>query len=121
MKKKNPSSQSGLFNIRVAFAVALCSLGASLGWFSFASTPSSGVLSDVNTVLTYDAGPFNVPNRSPLGAGQLDTGPRCNTNTFPCDNYALTVTLPTGYAAAHPNGAIKVTMYWTDTGSGKSD
>ena len=120
MKKETPV-QTGIINFRVLAAIALCSLGASLGWFSFASTPSSGTLSDVNPLLTYDAGPFNVPNRSPLGFGQLDTGPRCDTMTFPCDNYALTVTLPSGYSAAHPNGAIKVTMYWTDTGSGKSD
>src|ERR1700731_4812020 len=108
--RKNSAPKSGISNPRVVVAVALCSLGAAFGWLGFASTPSSGTLSDVNTVLTYDAGPFNVPNRSPLGAGQLDTGPRCDANTFPCDNYALTVTLPTGYAAAHPNGAIKVTM-----------
>src|ERR1700730_10344418 len=120
MKKETPV-QTGIINFRVLAAIALCSLGASLGWFSFASTPSSGTLSDVNPLLTYDAGPFNVPNRSPLGFGQLDTGPRCDTMTFPCDNYALTVTLPSGYSAAHPNGAIKLTMYWTDTGSGKSD
>src|SRR3982074_2389060 len=100
-------SQSGFLNVRVIIAVAFCSLGASLGWFSFAAMPPSGTLSDVNTLLTYDAGPFNVPNRSPLGAGQLDTGPRCDANTFPCDNYALTVPLPTGYAAAQPKRGTK--------------
>ena len=119
--RKKITSQSGIFNLRVVIAVILCSIGASLGWVGFASTPSSGTLSDVNPVLTYDAGPFTVANKSPLGLGQLDTGPRCNSNTFPCDNFTLTVTLPTGYAAAHPNGAIRVTMFWTDTGSGKSD
>ncbi|MEY2485873.1 MAG: hypothetical protein QOH39_1521 [Verrucomicrobiota bacterium] len=118
--QKNSVSKSGIFNPRVVIAVALCSLGASLGWLSFASTPSNGTLSPVTPVLTYDAGPFNQPNPSPLGLGQLDTGPRCNSQ-FPCDNFALTVSLPAGYAAAHPNGAVKVTMFWTDTGSGKSD
>ena len=37
--KKNPTSQSGIFNARVVIAVILCSVGASLGWLSFGSTP----------------------------------------------------------------------------------
>jgi hypothetical protein len=117
---KVPCSKSGSFTARIAIAVALCSIAASMGWLSLASTPSSGTLSPSNPVLTYDAGPFNVPNQSPLGLGQLDVGPRCDNMTFPCDSYALTVTLPTGYAAGHPNAGIKVTVFWTDTGSGRS-
>src|SRR5437879_5047204 len=42
--KKNPITQSGLLNFRIVIAIALCSLGASLGFLSFASTPSSGPL-----------------------------------------------------------------------------
>ena len=62
-----------------------------------------------------------MPNQSPVGAGQLDTGPRCNS-TFPCDNYTLTVSLPSGYTAAHPNAAVKVSAGWTDTtGTGEAD
>ena len=114
-------SQSGIFNPRVLVAVVLCLIGGSLGWLSLASTPSSGMLTPANSVITYDAGPFNVPNQSPLGLGQLDTGPRCNSSTFPCDNFTLTVTLPAGYAAAHPNAGIKVTVYWVDTGSHQSE
>jgi hypothetical protein len=119
MRKKS-FSKSGLFNRRTLLALALCSASVWLGLLSFASTPSTGTLSDVNPVLTYDAGPFNVANQSPLGLGQLDTGPRCDA-ADPCDSYTLTVTLPAGYAAAHPNGAVKATMYWTDTGSGQSN
>jgi hypothetical protein len=37
--KKNPTSHSGLLNVRVVIATALCSIGTSLGWLSFASTP----------------------------------------------------------------------------------
>src|SRR6266545_5195196 len=88
---------------------------------STAATPSGGTLSEANPVLTYDAGPFNVPNQSPVGLGQLDTGPRCNSNAFPCDSYALTVSLAAGYVAAHPNSGLKVTMGWTDTGTRQSD
>jgi hypothetical protein len=43
---------------------------------SSAATPSNGTLSEANPVLTYDAGPFNIPNQSPVGLRQLDTGPR---------------------------------------------
>jgi hypothetical protein len=47
MKKKSPS-QAGLFNPRALLAFALCSIGAGLGFLSFASTPSSGTLTDVS-------------------------------------------------------------------------
>ena len=114
-------SQSGIFNPRVLVAVILCSIGGSLGWLSFASTPSSGTLTPATPVLTYDAGPFTTANQSPVGLGQLDTGPRCNSNAFPCDSYTLTVSLPSGYTAANPNSAVKVTLFWTDTGTGQSD
>jgi len=39
--KENPPSQSGIFIRRIIIAVALCSLGASLGWPSFAATPKT--------------------------------------------------------------------------------
>src|SRR5882672_7394857 len=86
-----------------------------------AATPSSGTLSPGTLTLTYDAGPFFQPNQSPVGLGQVDSGPRCNSTTFPCDSFALTVSLPAGYVAANPNASIKVTMFWTDTGSKQSD
>src|SRR6267142_903700 len=88
---------------------------------SSAATPPGGTLSEANPVLNYDAGPFNVPNQSPLGLGQLDTGPRCDSNAFPCDSYALVVSLSSGYVAAHPNSGLKLTMSWTDTGTTQSD
>src|SRR5437667_8981016 len=117
--KKNPASQSGLFNPRVLLAFSLCSVGALLAMFSFASTPSSGTLTDTSGPQTYTAGPFFVANPTPILF--LDTGPECFGSEQPCDDYALTVTLPSGYAAAHPNASIKVTMSWTDNGSGASD
>ena len=47
MRNKS-SSQSGIYNIRIASALVLCSLGASLGWLSFASTPPSGIVTPAN-------------------------------------------------------------------------
>ena len=117
--QKNSTSQSGIFNIRILIAVALCSLGASLGWLSFASTPSSGTLTDVSGPQNYSAGPFNVANPTPLI--QVDSGPECGGQAQPCDDYALTATIPAAYLTANPNASIKVTMGWTDTGSGNSD
>ena len=38
---------------------------------SSAATPTSGIISEAAPVLIYDAGPFNVPNQSPLGASHV--------------------------------------------------
>src|SRR6266487_3796367 len=117
--RKNPASEFGFFNPRILIAVSLCSVGVLLAMFSFASTPSSGTLTDTSGPLTYTAGPFFVANPTPVI--EVDSGPECNGSLQPCDDYALTVTLPSGYAATHPNAAIKATMSWTDNGSGASD
>src|SRR5438477_1472019 len=117
--KKNLGFESGVFNPRVFAAFLLCSAAAMLAMLSFAATPSSGTLTDTSGPLTYTAGPFFVANPTPILF--LDTGPECFGSEQPCDDYALTVTLPSGYAAAHPNASIKVAMSWTDNGSGASD
>ena len=117
--RKNPASESGLFNPRVLIAFSLCSVGALLAMFSFAATPPSGTLTDTSGPQTYTAGPFFVANPTPVI--EVDSGPECFGSEQPCDDYALTVTLPAGYAAAHPNAAVKVTLAWTDNGSGASD
>src|SRR5438876_1187128 len=117
--RKNPASQSGLFNPRVLIALSLCSVGALLAMLSFAATPSSGTLTDTSGPLSYTAGPFFVANPTPNLF--VDQGPECSGSAQPCDDFALTVTLPAGYAAAHPNAAVKVTLAWNDAGSGSSD
>src|SRR5437016_1011559 len=117
--KKNPASQSGLFNPRMLAGFALVSAGVLLAMFSFAATPPSGTLTDTSGPLNYTAGPFFFANPTPVIF--VDSGPECFGSGQPCDDYALTVTLPSGYAAAHPNAAVKVTMSWTDNGGGASD
>ena len=117
--KKNPSSQSGFFNLRVLIALTLCSVSVLLAMFSFAATPSSGTLTDTSGPLTYTGGPFFVANPTPILF--VDQGPECFGSAQPCDDYVLTVTVPAGYAAAHPNAAVKATLSWTDSGSGRSD
>src|SRR4029078_5656967 len=101
------STQSGLFNIRAFFAVTLVLLGGSIGWLSFAANPTQGTITDASGPQTYTAGPFFEANQSPVGLGQLDTGPRCQTG-FPCDTYTLHVQLPANYGATHCFPIIKV-------------
>src|SRR3989454_6515762 len=117
--KTNPRCEVGAFNPRAFAAFLLCSAGVMLAMFSFAATPSSGTLTDTSGPQSYTAGPFFVANPTPILF--VDQGPECFGSAQPCDNYALTVTLPSGYAAAHPNAAVKVTLSWTDNGSGASD
>jgi len=117
--KKTPVAESGFFNPRVLIAFGLCSVGALLAIFSFAATPSSGTLTDTSGPLSYTAGPFFVANPTPILF--VDQGPECFGSEQPCDDFALTVTLPAGYHTTHPNAAVKVTLSWTDNGSGSSD
>src|SRR5213592_4612998 len=117
--RKNPVSPSGLFNPRALIAFSLSSVGALLAMFSLAATPTSGTLTDTSGPLSYTAGPFFVANPTPILF--VDQGPECSGSAQPCDDFALTVTLPAGYAAAHPNAAVKVTLAWNDAGSRASD
>jgi hypothetical protein len=118
MKKKS-SSKSGFANVRNLGAVLLCAAGVTLAMFSFASTPSSGTLTDAAPFITYTAGPFLVTNATPIP--EVDLGPECDNPVQPCDDFALTATLPSGYLTTHPTASIKVTLSWADTGSGQSD
>src|SRR5205814_8339393 len=105
--RRNTNSPAAFFNPRLFAAFILCSVGAWLAMFSFASTPSSGTLTDTSGPQTYMAGPFFVANPTPVIF--VDQGPECFGSEQPCDDYALTVTLPAGYHTAHPNAAVKVT------------
>ncbi len=118
--QKNFSSESGIFNPRIFAAFTLSCVGVLLAMVSFASTPSSGTLTDTSGPISYTAGPFFQPNQSPIGLGQLDRGPRCGTG-FPCDQYTLHVQLPANYLTTHCFPAVKVTLSWADTGTGSSD
>src|SRR5207253_10705329 len=119
LMQKNPLSESGFFNLRVLMAVSFCSLGVLLAMFSFAATRASRTLTATSGPITYTSGPFFVANPTPILF--VDQGPECFGSAQPCDDFVLTVTLPAGYAAAHPNAAVKTTLSWTDSGSGQSD
>jgi hypothetical protein len=85
----------------------------------FAATPASGTLTPTSGALSYSAGAFTIANPTPIP--QLDVGPRCSNPIQPCDDYALTVSLPAGYSTTYPNAAVKVTLSWTDALTGASD
>ena len=101
-----------------AFLAAILWILPICAWL-WGATPPSGTLTDASGPVSYTSGPFTGANPTPVP--QLDSGPECFNPVQPCDDFALTVTLPSGYAAAHPNAAVKVTMDWTDAGSGASD
>lgn len=94
----------------LALALPLGALGA---------TPATGVLTATSGPITYSAGPFLAANPTPVP--EVDAGPECNNPAQPCDDFALSVTLPAGYKSTHPNASVKVSMSWVDTGTGKSD
>jgi hypothetical protein len=84
-----------------------------------AATPPNGNLTDSSGPLSYNAGPFTLANPTPVP--EVDSGPECNNPQQPCDEFALTVSLPSGYAAANPGELIRFSAGWTDSGSGASD
>jgi len=68
-----------------------------------AATPSSGTLSATSVSLSYSDGPFTLSN--PTGAtGQA---PTCSDpTTSPCSQYALTVSLPSGFVASRTGDTL---------------
>ncbi|MGE5624313.1 MAG: hypothetical protein ACM3ZT_02070 [Bacillota bacterium] len=84
-----------------------------------AATPSSGTLTATSGPLTYTAGPFPLANPTPVPL--VDAGPECNNPQQPCDEYALTVSLPSDFTTTNPGMLIQFSLGWTDSGTGASD
>jgi hypothetical protein len=106
---------------RLGLAVVFAALAAVITVMPTAhgATPASGTLTDTSGPVTYTAGPFALANPTPVPI--IDSGPECANPVQPCDDFALTVSLPSDYAETHPNGVVRFTMGWTDTGTGQSD
>jgi hypothetical protein len=106
---------------RLALALAFAALAAvfTISPAAHGATPASGTLTDTSGPITYTAGPFAVANPTPVPL--LDSGPECDNPVQPCDDFALTVSLPGDYAETHPGDVIRFTMGWTDTGTGQAD
>lgn len=99
-------------------AVAVATAAAFAVVPALAATPSGGSVSDTSPVTTWTGGPFVVPNDSALLGD-----PTCGAAT-PCDDYALSVSVPAGYDAGHslkvevswPNAAADFDVYVLDAG-----
>jgi hypothetical protein len=82
---------------------------------SSAASPSNGTLSPSGGALTYTGGPFANDNQS---APTSDVSPQCVGTTLPCDDYALTVSIPAGTTTSYN---VNVNIGWIDTGGTTSD
>lgn len=100
-------------------ASLIAGLALAFGGVARAATPSSGTLTATSGPLSYTAGPFSVANPTPVPL--VDVGPECNNPVQPCDDYALTVSLPSDFTSTHPGELIRFSLSWGDTGTGESD
>ncbi len=89
---------------------ALLALGCSTAFA--APTPASGTLSPTTPLLTFHDGPFTGANPSNDVPGSV--GPNCNAVPNTCSDFMLTVSIPTGYTALHPNDVIVIKVSWPD-------
>ena len=112
---------SGRAGARLVLAIAFAALAAvfTISPTAHGATPASGTLTDTSGPITYTAGPFAVANPTPVPL--LDSGPECANPVQPCDDFALTVSLPSDYAETHPSDVVRFTMSWADSGTGQSD
>jgi PKD domain len=115
------SSGGSKSGAKLVLAIALVGVAAifTISPGANGATPASGTLTDTSGPITYTAGPFPVANPTPVPI--FDSGPECANPVQPCDDFALTVSLPSDYAETHPGDVIKVTEGWTDTGTGQAD
>lgn len=69
-----------------------------------AATPASGSVSDTAPTTTWSAGPFAVPNVSGTAGGDVTCG-----DAQLCDDFALRVSVPSGYDAGH---SLRIDIKW---------
>jgi len=91
-------------------AAALVALG---GASAFAApTPASGTLSPSNPLVTFTDGPFTGANPTNNVPGSV--GPDCNAVPNTCSDFMLTVDIPAGYSALHPDDVVTIKVSWPD-------
>jgi len=93
-----------------SMAAALVVLGCVAA--SAAPTPSSGTLSPLTPLLTWTDGPFTGAN--PTNNVPNSVGPNCGAVPNSCSDYLLTVDIPAGYSALHPNDVVAIKVSWPD-------
>jgi hypothetical protein len=105
--QNNSASQSGLFNLRAVIALLLCAFGASLGWLSFAASPSGGTITPSGPTLTWNGTAPGVP---PTAGGESSC-----TEGVNCDSYALTISnTPSDWTGKQVHVQINWTLPATD-------
>src|SRR5262245_5356420 len=73
-------------------------------------TPSSGTISPLTPLLTYTDGPITAVNPTNQVPGSV--GPNCGAVPNSCSDYMLTVSIPSGYTALHPNEVVAIKVQW---------
>jgi PKD repeat protein len=76
---------------------------------TWAAEPASGTLSPTAPELSYTSGPFLVSN--PVGI-TANGAPDCIDPALPCDDFALSVSLPGDYDQTNPGAVIRVAVAW---------
>src|ERR1700730_4771626 len=109
--QKNPAAQSGIFNTRVVIAVAFCSIGASIGWFSLAApSPAADTLSTSHRVITYTDSTGSPPNPSGVALSM----PNCGPGDTLCSVFLLTIDPSVGIAAgSYDPTQYQIFMEWS--------
>ncbi len=85
--RKNVSRESGFFRPRLFVALLLSGVGLSLAMFSFAATPSAGLITPTSSPLTWTGTGTGVPPAA-NGEGDCTDIQGASAN---CDNYTLTI------------------------------
>ena len=92
--------------VGVLLTAGTLALGGLIALPADAATPASGSISDTSTSTTWTAGPFLVANVTGT-AGDV----QCTAAT-PCDDFGLSVSVPSGYDATHQ---VKVNISWANS------
>src|SRR5207247_11307039 len=80
--QNNSASQAAFLNFRVSIALLLCAFGASLGWLSFAASPSGGTITPSGPTLTWNGTAPGVPPTA-RGEPSRPEGLNCERNALP--------------------------------------
>lgn len=94
---------SGALGAAAVVALTAAALSPMAQLVTRAATPGSGTVSTTSPTLTYTAGPFLTPNTTSAAGPVI-----CNAVT-PCDDFALTVSVPAGYNSGHN---VQVRVQW---------
>jgi hypothetical protein len=108
----NPSIRKFAFGSWLSLLLLAC--GSPLA----AGVTGAGTLSPANPEIEYSSGPFFVPNPT-IQAVSLSGGdqPICQDPVLPCDDFQLTIDVPAGYLALHPDHRVLIAIDWPTAGN----